>query len=98
MVSSRVRLTVSPENFPVTLYARACLDPARPARVVPEKLPSGSSARSCMGTLDRASETTPDNWPRTLVSRTSQSPYRRLPGIARPCTVQIPSESWWRVP
>src|SRR5271156_3843381 len=25
---------------------------------------------------------------------TSQSPPRRLPGIARPCTVQIPSESW----
>src|SRR5271168_1211452 len=25
---------------------------------------------------------------------TSQSPHRRLPGIARPCTVQIPSESW----
>ena len=90
MSSSRVRLTVSPENFPLTLYARACLDPTKPARVIPEKLPSGSSARFCMGTLDRASETTPDNRTRTLVRRTSQSPQRRAPGIARPCTVHNP--------
>ena len=92
MSSSRVRLTVSPENFPLTLYARACLDPTKPARVIPEKLPSGSNARFRIGTLDRASDSTPNNWPRVLVRRTSQSP-QRVPGIARPWTLQIPSAS-----
>jgi hypothetical protein len=91
---SRVRLTVSPENFPVTLYARASLDPAKPPRVVPENLPSGSSARFSIGTLARASATVPDKRPCLLVRRTSRSPQCPVPGIARPCTIQIPSASF----
>jgi hypothetical protein len=84
---------VSPENFPVTLYARASLDPAKPPRVVPENLPSGSSARFSIGTLARASATVPDKRPCLLVRRTSRSPQCPVPGNARPCTIQIPSAS-----
>src|SRR5215471_1618549 len=98
MLSWRVRLTVSPENFPLTRYARTCLDPSRPARAVPEKVPSGCSVKFCIGTLDRARETIPDNWPPELVRRTSQSPQRRAPWIALPCTVQVPSASCGAAP
>src|SRR5262249_18582261 len=52
------------------------LDPMKPARVVPEKLPSGCSFRSRIGTLARLNQTTPDKWPCLLVSLTAQSPQR----------------------
>lgn len=39
--------------------------------------------------LARASDTTPDRPPSRLVRRTSQCP-QRVPGISRPCTVQVP--------
>jgi hypothetical protein len=94
MLSWRVRLTVSPEKFPLTLYARAGFEPAKAACVVPEKLPSGCSVKFSMGTLALARDTTPDSWPPAFVRRTSQLPQRRRPGIARPCTVQIPSAGW----
>ena len=91
---SRVRLTESPENLPVTLEARACLDRRRSASVVPEKVPSGISTRFCIGTVVRACETVPESCPRALVRRTSHWPQRREPGLPSPCTVQTPSASW----
>ena len=90
---SKVRLTVSPENLPVTLEARACLDRRRSASVAPEKVPSGISTRFCIGTVVRACETEPDSWPRRLVRRTSHAPQRREPELPSPCTVQVPSAS-----
>jgi hypothetical protein len=91
---SRVRSTVSPENLPVTLEARACLDRRRSASVVPEKVPSGISTRFCIGTVVLACETVPESCPRRLVRRTSQSPQRREPELPAPCTVQTPSAGW----
>ena len=92
---SKVRLTVSPENCPVTVAEGARLDPDMLACVVPEKLPSGISIRFCIGTeVLRACETVPDNRPPALVRRTSHSPHRREPGRRVPRTVQVPSASW----
>ena len=64
----------------------------KPVRVVPEKLPSGCSSRSRIGTLARLNQTTPDQWPCLLVSLTAQSP-QRVPGMAGPSTLQTPSAS-----
>jgi hypothetical protein len=89
---SSVRLTVSPENCPVILGARANLDRLKPALVVPEKLPSGCSTRSRIRTIARLNQTTPDKRPCLLVSLTAQSPQRET-GTARPWTLQIPSAS-----
>jgi len=92
---SKVRLTVSPENCPVTVAEGARLDPDMLACVVPEKLPSGISTKSCIGTaVLRACETVLDNRPPALVRRTSHSPHRREPGTRVPRTVQVPSASW----
>src|ERR1700739_2336584 len=62
----------------------------KPARVVPEKLPSGCSTRARIGTLARLNQTTPDKRPCLLVSLTAQSP-QRVPGMAGPSTLQTPS-------
>src|SRR6516165_828095 len=92
---SKVRLTVSPENCPVTVAGGARLDPDMLACVLPEKLPSAISTRFCIGTaVLRACETEPDNWPPALVRRTSHSPQKREPGTRVPRTVQVPSASW----
>src|SRR6516162_5713512 len=65
------------------------------ACVVPEKLPSGISTKSCIDTaVMRACETVPDNRPHALVRRTSHSPHRREPGTRVPRTVQVPSAIW----
>ena len=85
---------MSRENLPVTFEGGARLDPTMLAGVVPEKLPSGNSARFCIGTVARACATMPENWPRALVRRTSRSPQKRDPGTRVPCTVQVPSASW----
>ena len=91
---SKVRLTVSPENLPVTVAGGARLDPTILAGVVAEKLPSGISTRFCICTVARACDTTPDNCPPALVRRTSHSPQKREPGTRVPRTVQVPSASW----
>jgi len=92
---SKVTLTVSAENLPVTVDGGARLDPDTLAGVLPEKLPSGISTKFCIGmAVLRACETVPDNWPRALVTRTSHSPQKREPGTRVPCTVQVPSASW----
>ena len=92
---SKVRLTVSPENCPVTVAGGARLDPDMLAGVLPEKVPSGISTKFCIGmAVLRACETVPDNWPPALVRRTSHSPHRREPGTRVPCTLQVPSASW----
>ena len=92
---SKVRLTVSPENCPVTVAGGARLDPDMLVGVLPEKLPSGISIRFSIGTVVlRACETMPDNLPPALVRRTSHSPHRREPGTHVPRTVQVPSASW----
>jgi hypothetical protein len=92
---SKVRLTVSPANCPVTVAGGARLDPDMLAGALPEKLPSGISTRFWIGTAAlRACETVPDNWPPALVRRTSHSPHRREPGTRVPRTVQVPSASW----
>jgi hypothetical protein len=92
---SKVRLTLFPENCPVTVAGGARLDPDMLAGALPEKLPSGISIRFCIGTaVLRACETVPDNWPPALVRRTSHSPHRREPGTRVPRTVQVPSASW----
>src|SRR5215472_9550464 len=91
---SKVRLTVSPENLPVTVAGGARLDPTILAGVVAEKLPSGISTRFCICTVARACDTTPDNCAPALVIRTSHSPQKREPGTRVPCTVQVPSASW----
>src|SRR6266404_5359928 len=95
---SRVRLTVSPENFPVTLYARACVDPTKPACVVPEKLPSGSSARFCIGTLPLASETTPDNRPRALSAERANHHSGGCRGLLVPERSKLPLRAGRWVP
>src|SRR5215469_14815622 len=92
---SSVRLTVSPANCPVILWPRANLDPMKPARVVPEKLPSGCSFRSRIGTLARLNQTTPDKWPCLLVSLTAQSP-QRVPGDGWPLDPPNPVGELWR--
>lgn len=94
---SKVRLTVSPENLPVTFEEGTRLDPTILSGVVPEKLPSGASAKFCIATVARACDTTPDNWPPALVRRTSHSPQKRDPGTRVPCTVQVPSAIWLAV-
>jgi hypothetical protein len=92
---SKVKLTVSPENCPVTVAGGARLDPDMLAGVLPEKLPSGISSRSCIGmAVLRACDSVPDNWPPALVRRTSHSPQKREPGTRVPRTVQVPSASW----
>src|SRR6516165_11375286 len=92
---SKVRLTVSPENCPVTFAGGARRGPDKLACVVPEKLPSGISTKFCIGTaVLRACETVPDNRPPALVRRTSHSPQRREPGTRVPCTRHVPSASW----
>jgi len=56
----KVRLTVSPENCPLIVEACACLDRAKLAGAVPEKLPSGISTKFRIGTFARACDTSPD--------------------------------------
>ena len=93
---SKVRLRVSPVNRPVILEGCACLDRRKSAAAVPERLPSGISAKFCIGTVVRAWETVPDKRPCAFVIRTSHSPQRREPAMRVPCTVQTPSASWAR--